>query len=96
LHQLFESDRAIRKALKAGYVVVMVDVNGGHNVETVTKFANPTQLGLPVMMILDSDGKQLTTQDTGSLVTDGRHDPEKILAFLRQWMPSRNATEKND
>jgi hypothetical protein len=37
-------------------------------------------------VVLDADGRPLTTQDTGEL-ENGRdgHDPSKVLAFLEKW-----------
>jgi thioredoxin-related protein len=85
LHKLFESDTEIAATLKESYVVVLVDVNKGHNQETDKKYDHPTVHGLPVIVILDSDGKPLVTQDTGKLEEGDHHDPQKVLSFLRQW-----------
>jgi thiol:disulfide interchange protein len=85
LHKLFESDPEIAATLKDSYVVVLVDVNKGHNQETDKKYDHPTVHGLPVIVILDSDGKPLVTQDTGKLEEGDHHDPHKVLSFLQQW-----------
>jgi thioredoxin-related protein len=37
LHQLFETDKNIAEALKSDYVVVLVDVNKGHNKDADSK-----------------------------------------------------------
>jgi thiol:disulfide interchange protein len=89
LHELSASDRAIAATIKKGYVVVLIDVNEKHNAETNTRYGNPTQFGLPAIVVLDRDGKQLTTQDTGKLEEGDHHDPAKVLAFLQQWAPSK-------
>lgn len=85
LHKLFDTDKSIADELKSHYVVVMIDVNKGHNKEIDTKYGHPTRFGLPVIVILDSDGKQLTTQDTGKLEEGDHHNPKKVLAFLKEW-----------
>jgi len=85
LHNLFESDKNIEARLKADYVVVLIDVNKGHNKEVDQKYGKPTRFGLPVIVILDSDGKQLTTKDTAELEKGKQHDPAKVLAFLEEW-----------
>src|SRR5262245_65231080 len=59
LHKLFQTDQAFGERLKADFVVVMIDVNEGHNKETDTKYGHPTRFGLPAIVILDADGKQL-------------------------------------
>lgn len=63
----------------------MASRNKGHNGDINKKYGNPTRLGLPVIVILDADGKVLTTQDTGKLEEGDHHDPKKVLAFLGEW-----------
>jgi thiol:disulfide interchange protein len=89
LHQLCASDRGIAKKLEDDYVVVLVDVNEEHNKDVDTKYGHPTRFGLPVLVVLDADGKPLTTQDTGKLEEGDHHSPEKVLAFLKEWSPRR-------
>jgi len=85
LHKLFESDKEIAAKLKAGYVVVLIDVNEEHNSDINERYGKPTKHGLPVIVVLDADGKQLTTQDTGKLEEGDHHDVKKVKAFLREW-----------
>ena len=85
LHSLFQSDAAIAAKLKQSYVVVLVDVNKGHNEATDKQYGKPTTNGLPVLVVLDAAGKSLVTQDTGKLESGDHHDPAKVLAFLNQW-----------
>ena len=85
LHQLFATDEKIATRLKAAYVVVLIDVNKEHNADIDKKYDNPTKHGLPVIVVLDADGKPLVTQDTGKLEEGDHHDPVKVLAFLNQW-----------
>lgn len=89
LHNLFEKDQAIRELLQKSYVVVLVDVNQGHNKEVDARYGTPTKHGLPVLVILDSDGKQLVTKDTGELEEGDHHSPDKVLEFLNEWAPKR-------
>jgi len=89
LHELCNSDTAIREKLKADYVVVLVDVNAKHNADTDQKYGHPTRFGLPALVVLDADGKQLTTKDSGELEEGKHHDPAKVLAFLKEWSPRK-------
>ncbi|HWC59422.1 MAG TPA: thioredoxin family protein [Verrucomicrobiae bacterium] len=89
LHKLFDTDAKIAEELKNNYVVVMVDVNKDHNKDVNAKYGNPMQHGLPVIVLLDANGKQLTTKDTGELESGDHHDPEKVLAFLKTWSAKR-------
>ncbi len=85
LHELCKSDDAIAARLKESYVVVLVDVNKGHNGEIDQRYGHPTRFGLPVLVVLDAEGKALVTQDTGKLEQGNHHDPKKVLAFLNEW-----------
>jgi thiol-disulfide isomerase/thioredoxin len=87
LHKLFETDNGIAEKLKNDYVVVLIDVNKEHNKDIDARYGNPSQFGLPVIVVLDTNGKQLTTQDTGKLEAGDHHDPEKVMAFLKEWSP---------
>ncbi len=89
LHKLFESDKAIADKLKSDYVVVLVDVDKGHNESIDKQYGNPTRFGLPVMVVLDAEGKQLTTKNTSELEEGDHHDPTKVMAFLKEWAPKR-------
>lgn len=85
LHKLFETNKDIAQELKRDYVVVMIDVNQGHNKEVDAQYGHPTRYGLPVIVILDAAGKQLTTKDTSELEEGNRHNPDKVMAFLKEW-----------
>jgi thiol:disulfide interchange protein len=87
LHDLFVKDPAISEVLTTDYMVVLIDVNQGHNNVVDEVYGNPTRLGLPVLVVLDSDGKRLTTQNTGDLEEEDGHNPAKVLAFLEKWAP---------
>lgn len=87
LHKLCESDKTLAAELKKNFVVVLIDVDKKHNEDINQRYGNPTKLGLPVIVVLDPSGKQLTTQDTGKLEEGDHHDPAKVLAFLKQWAP---------
>jgi thiol:disulfide interchange protein len=90
LHLLSQVDRHIASELKANYVVVLIDVNKEHNKKVDEAYGNPTRLGLPALVILDAEGHQLTTKDSGELEEGDHHSPEKVLAFLKQWEPKRS------
>lgn len=92
LDRTFQTDAAVAKALQENYVLVLVDVNQRNgkkrNGAVNKRYGDPIKEGLPVLVVLDADGRQLTTQETGAL-EDGKsaHDPGKILAFLAKWTP---------
>jgi thiol:disulfide interchange protein len=91
LHSTFETDPAVSRALNQGFVVVMIDVNTRkgekRNAAVNEKYGDPIVHGIPVLVVLDSDGKQLTTKDSGELEEGDGHSPAKIRAFLAAWAP---------
>jgi thiol-disulfide isomerase/thioredoxin len=89
LHKLFQTDKRVAKELERNYVIVMIDMNNGHNKDVNKKYGNPTRFGLPAIVVLDTDGKQLTTQNTGDLEEGDHHSPEKVTAFLKESSPTR-------
>jgi hypothetical protein len=56
-------------------------------VKTVLRKANrlETRFGLPVRVVIETDGTPLATQDTGQLEDGNHHDPAKVKAFLEKW-----------
>ena len=93
LHTTFTTNEKVAAALARDFVVVMVDVNQRkgvkRNAAVNEKYGNPIELGLPVLVVLNTDGQPLTTRETGALEDGASHSPEKIVAFLAQWAPPR-------
>ncbi len=94
LHATLTTNPDLARVLNANYELVMIDVNKRHgvarNADVDTTYGNPSKLGLPALVVLNSTGKQLTTQDSGAL-EDGKsaHDPGKVMAFLKKWAPRK-------
>lgn len=87
LHEFLEADKNVVEALKRHYVVVMVDVNKGHNANLCVKYGQP--VGLPTIVILEDDGKKLTTENPAQWVEGRHYNPEKALAFLKEYAPKQ-------
>jgi len=73
---------------------VLIDSNWRNgtkrNEDLNLRYGNPLKEGLPVLVVLDTAGQQLTTQETGALEDGGSaHDPAKVSAFLARWAPKR-------
>jgi hypothetical protein len=93
---LLNTNAEISSMVKENYLVVLIDVDQGHNADVVKRYGNPTRFGLPVLVVLDGDGKQLTTQDTGQLEQGDHHDPAKVIAFLEKWKKPKGPEKKVD
>jgi len=81
----------VSAALGRGFVVVMIDANTRDGVKRNAgvneRYGNPIRHGIPVLVVLGSDGKPLTTKDSGELEEGDGHSPAKITAFLAAWAP---------
>jgi thiol:disulfide interchange protein len=92
LHTTLETNAVVSRILGDHFVLVDVDVNRrngvNRNADVIARYGNPTRLGLPVLVVLDSDGKQLCTKDSGELEEGHGHSPQKIAEFLTLWQPA--------
>ncbi len=84
LHRLFDTDEKVSAELKDHYVLILVDVNKGHNQSLMVKYG-AERLGLPSLVVLDSTGKHVTTKNTGELEEGDHHSPAKVMTFLKEW-----------
>ena len=94
LSATMHESKPVAQELADNYILVLIDVNHrngkSRNDAVNEKYGNPVQFGLPVLLVLDENGRLLTTQETGALEDgDKGHDPTKVLAFLRSWAPKR-------
>ncbi len=92
LHKLMETDSEINGFLKKNYQVVLVDVGKkDKNLDLNSRYGEPIKLGLPALVVLDSNGRQLVLQETGALETNNPavkgHEPKKVMEFLEKWGP---------
>jgi thiol-disulfide isomerase/thioredoxin len=83
LHDLFHENRDIATILRNEYELVLVDVN--NNRALIEEYAPNGSYGFPWLTILDSSGRVLCNQETGSLEIGPKHDPAKVKDFLVQW-----------
>ncbi len=99
LHELFASDKDIRRTLSYEYALVMVDINapGADTLLKTCKAAlSPEELqkgvGYPFLSVLDSEGKVLTAQRTDPLEEGDHHNPGRVQEFLTKWaVPAKDA-----
>lgn len=86
LHKAVESDAGISSFMKSHYVIAMLDVsyhstNGGPCFEQY----NTGIRVIPMLVVLDLDGKRLITQNAAAFNESGRYNPQRILTFLQKW-----------
>lgn len=93
LHHTFQNAPAVKERLARDFILVYVDMNmrrtPARNTDIDERYGRPLKQGIPVLIVLDADGKHLVTQETGVLEEGDVHDPKKVAAFLDLWSPQR-------
>ena len=92
LHDTFENNAEISAYLNAHYVRVLSDTA---NNNALMKEMKVVPKGVPYLTVLDSDGKKIIDQDTDSLERGSKHDPAKVMAFLKRHIPDGEALPKS-
>lgn len=95
LHNFLKADAQIDSILRSDYVAVKVNYSRENkNLEVLKMLDYPQRFGFPVLVILDTNGKRIHTQDSGLLESGNDYDRKKILSFLRNWSPSALQPDK--
>lgn len=85
LHDTFASNKDLKKELSYEYDVVYIDIGkADKNLDLVEQYGATMKEGVPYLTVLNADGRPVANQETGSLEKGSVHDPEKVLAFLKQ------------
>jgi thioredoxin-related protein len=86
LHDFFESQTVVDSILSADYVLVRINYSKeNRNPETMALLGYPQRFGFPVLVVLDTKGSRLHTQNTGYLELDKGYSLEKVKGFLLDW-----------
>jgi thioredoxin-related protein len=92
LHAAFQTP-AVARELASHFVVVELDTNTRkgtkRNADVNARYGDPIAQGVPMIVVLEATGKQLTTLSTDELEEGDGHSPKKILAFLAKWQPAK-------
>ncbi len=88
LHNFMNADSTISEILTKNYVVVKVNYSKENkNLDVLEKLEKPQRFGFPVLVILNSNGNRIHTQDSGLLESGDGYDRKKVLNFLKNWTP---------
>jgi ketosteroid isomerase-like protein len=73
----------------AGYEVVHVDIgpDGKKNSDLAMQYDTPLNKGIPVLAVLESDGKVVVSQKNGEFEDARSLTPQALLEFLNKWEP---------
>ena len=85
LDSYFRDPRA-KAILDKSYHVVRIDVGFvDNNLETVRKYGNAIGVGIPSVVVLNSDGTKLVDTAAGELADSSRYTADDIVTFLSAW-----------
>ncbi|MFI5251479.1 MAG: thioredoxin family protein [Bacteroidota bacterium] len=84
LDTLFMQHADVAAYMHKNFVVVKINVSKeNENKEFLSTY--PEIKGYPHLFVLDKNGKFLYSKDTGELESGKHHDPDKVMAFLKEW-----------
>lgn len=85
LDAFFENNPDVTAFLQKNFVLIKINFSKANDNERFLKKFPPVA-GYPHIFVLDTNGKLLHSQDTGSLEKGQGHDREKMMNFLREWV----------
>lgn len=88
LHNYFQSEATVKVVLTNNYIVVKVNYSKENkNPAALKMLENPQRFGFPVLVVLNSNGQRIHTQDSGLLESGDGYDLKKVIGFLKNWTP---------
>ena len=84
-----EGHTDIKNFLHENYVIMKVNYSPENKNENFLS-EYPKIPGYPHFFVLDKDGRLLHSQDTGKLEEGRDYNPQKFMAFLKEWIPKEN------
>ncbi len=89
MHKFYTTDQKIDSVMKANYVVEMINYSKeNRNREVLQKLGFPQRFGFPVIVILDTEGNRIHTQNTVCLEQGHGYSEKRFLEFLKNWSPA--------
>jgi thiol:disulfide interchange protein len=91
MYRLLQDNTRIAELLRTRYVLVLIDANNRtdtkvrRNHALAERLGNPFQHGIPVLLVLDADGRPLNSDPDERLVDSDHRHPRKVLRYLTKW-----------
>lgn len=91
-----EGDPELKKLVDDNFEFIHVNYNPRNAGDTAAseatkaalkKLGNPVRFGYPVLVVLDSEGNIIHTQDSGFLESGEGYDKGKVKRFFETWTP---------
>jgi len=81
--------KQIDSIINKNYVLIHLNYSKENkNLEALERLEFPQRFGFPVLVVLNSKGQRIHTQDSGLLEKDKVYDTTKVVTFLNNWTPS--------
>lgn len=85
-HNYLETTPTLDSLVKADYVFILVNYSKENKNEAILKeLEYPQRFGFPVLLVLNTEGKRIHTQDSGLLESGEGYDFKKVKGFLSGW-----------
>ncbi len=83
-----QTDSLLKRLLNDNYILYHLNYSKENkNLGFLKKLGYPQRFGFPVLVVLDTMGKPIHTQDSALLEKGNGYDEEKVKSFLRNWAP---------
>jgi thioredoxin-related protein len=81
-------DSTLKNIVDNNFVVYHLNYSPENkNLDYLKKMGFPQRFGFPVLVVLDTNGNRIHTQDSGLLEKGNGYDKEKVKNFFINWSP---------
>jgi len=88
-NKFMTEDTQIDSLVKANFIVYHLNYSKeNYNLPVFAKYGFPQRFGFPVFVVLDGDGHQIHTQNSGYLEENKGYNKEKVMDFFASWTPN--------
>lgn len=82
-------DPQIDSLIKANFIVYHLNWSKeNYNEKIFAQYGFPQRFGFPVFIVLDENGAQIHTQNSGYLEQDKGYNKQKVMGFFTDWSPA--------
>lgn len=88
-NDFIKNDAELMKYVEDNYVYIHVNANpkDANYEATMKMLGNPRRFGLPCLVVLNPEGKEIHIQDSSYLESGESYDKDKVMRFLKNWRP---------
>ena len=97
LNAFIQTDTVLKKLVDENFLLYHLNYSPENkNSAYLKSIGSPQRFGFPVLVVLDSAGKPVRTQDSGGLQRGNGYSFEKVKTFLEKWGPGNGAMKMDD